>query len=103
MCHCNRRLLYLVEGVEHQRVEVEPLVEELQHVVLDVRLLLAVQLERLHDVVEADLPDVELHVVRLAEHQVSLEQVLERLEGRLTFYSNRVRFFYFRYVKFDSN
>ena len=72
---------YLVEGVQHLGVEVESLVEELQHVALDVRLLLGAQLERLDDVVEADLPDVELDVVRLAEDQVCLEQVLERLES----------------------
>ena len=73
-------MAHLVEGVEHLRVEVETFVEELQHVALDVGLVLA-ELERLDDVVEADLPDVELDVVRLAEDQVCLEQVLERLES----------------------
>ena len=77
-----RAKAYLVEGVQHLGVEVESLVEELQHVALDVRLLLGAQLERLDDVVEADLPDVELDVVRLAEDEVGLEEVLKGLGGR---------------------
>ena len=80
-------ITYLVESVQHLGVEVESLVEKLQHVALDVRLLLGAQLERLDDVVEADLPDVELDVVRLAEDEVGLEEVLKGLAEEMQYWA----------------